>query len=746
MRRLFIAAIIIVGAISFLVSTVPLTYAQSQQAQQAQQDKIRIPPPEEKFGYFNCLENFPNCSIYLVTYVIWVIVSFLIVIGAWLIALALTVSQGIINSPAVRTGYTVTLSFANLGFVLAIIVIAIATILRSQTYGMKQTLWKLVVAAVLVNFSLVISGTVIVVSDQLTGHFRDQIYSSNQPMNVYTDRLAEGFSPQTLTLSKDVTNFSTPGNPWLTGTSYAVATATCLGLIAKAAGVSLASLGTLVPVSAPVAVAGCAGTFVLAYMTDWLSSPTNFENFIRLLLAMIFGIIFGFLISLTFIALGVMLIIRYVYLSILLIIAPLAWLLWIFPNFKSSWDKWWHTFLRWTFFAPIMLFFLYLSLLVAINHKDYLEYYTHPTNIPPGFDFARIIQAGAEKIVIIGLAIGGIFAANALSITGAGLAMNAAKTSGKWAGMKVSGKAWRGAKQVASYPLSRPFGREKLSAMERMTRYASQHPLATRLGLGRIATVGTRIATAGGLGNVAHWDKWASKQNVQTLLAAATSATGAKQIAIMKRLKEAEALDKANMMHYMSAPGRKRMWERFQQKGEFENLEKASGASAEMWKALKEGNEEVLRKEARKFFSKLSSADMAKLQANDIFSGKAGFGASETSMIKLSQHIAYAIATSNKTLFPSLISKLGGNQLNALYNEIVVRSAPEDSLDQKLRDAVANGELTDINVTDEASRQAFLNEIQQIFKDTMMNKAAWSGAPAAAPAAAPAPAPGGPHS
>src|SRR4030042_5966834 len=74
----------------------------------------------------------------------------------------------------VHTGWQIVLNFANLGFVLAIIVIAFSTIFRRESYAMKQTLWKLIVAALLVNFSLVIAGAFINVSDIFSDFFLKQ--------------------------------------------------------------------------------------------------------------------------------------------------------------------------------------------------------------------------------------------------------------------------------------------------------------------------------------------------------------------------------------------------------------------------------------------------------------------------------------------------------------------------------------------------------------------------------------------
>src|SRR3989344_3716000 len=65
----------------------------------------------------------------------------LIALETWVLTLVLTINGNIVNSPVVQAGFPAVLALANLGFVLGIIVIAISTILRKQTYGLKQILW-----------------------------------------------------------------------------------------------------------------------------------------------------------------------------------------------------------------------------------------------------------------------------------------------------------------------------------------------------------------------------------------------------------------------------------------------------------------------------------------------------------------------------------------------------------------------------------------------------------------------------
>lgn len=72
---------------------------------------------------------------------------------------------------AVSLGWPIARNFANMAIVLGFIVVAVATILRFEEYGAKKVLAKLIIVAILVNFSLVICGVVIDASNIVMNFF-----------------------------------------------------------------------------------------------------------------------------------------------------------------------------------------------------------------------------------------------------------------------------------------------------------------------------------------------------------------------------------------------------------------------------------------------------------------------------------------------------------------------------------------------------------------------------------------------
>jgi len=324
-------------------------------------------------------------------FVIVSITASLITLVGFLMNFALSLGNQVITLDIVKIGSGVVLGFANLGFVMAIIVMAFATIFRVQSYAMKQTLWKLIVAALLVNFSLVIAGGIISVSNSFTDYF----YSQS------------------------------------TGTSLADGLA-----------------GVLNP-----------GEFLKIASKDsesWISMVISaiggiINYFIKYAISLVMILILSFIILLTFFTLFIMFLIRAVYLGILLILMPIVWLLWIFPATKHLWQKWWKEFIRWNFFAPAVLFFIFLVIKAGktMNQIDNLISNTSQVDTTTfqealaksNFLDQNFLKYTAQEVIITGLLLGGLFAANSLGITFAstayGWAQSAGKGVGKWMGRET---------------------------------------------------------------------------------------------------------------------------------------------------------------------------------------------------------------------------------------------------------------------------------------------------------------------
>lgn len=297
------------------------------------------------------------------------------------------------KNPTIVASWRIVRDFANLGFVLAIMVIAIGFILRLQTYGSNRTLTRLIVAAVLVNFSLVIAGVFIDAANIMTRFFMTGFGVMDGQIGW---RLADATGARAMHAS--MTDLFPQG-------------ATLLDHL----------------------------RVIWHGLVDDFSLVHDFSIAGRILFNTLFVTIFFIMAVAALGALIVMLLIRVAHLWFLLIFAPLAWLSWVFPAFESNWKQWWQVFLRWTFFAPIVTFFLMLSLAIISNPRRPLPFLTEfpqdahlveslrNERLPLAADIARFTLA-------IALIMFGLTAANQMGITFADQGVKWASAAGKWPG------------------------------------------------------------------------------------------------------------------------------------------------------------------------------------------------------------------------------------------------------------------------------------------------------------------------
>lgn len=367
-----------------------------------------------------------TASLYYVALSVDNVMALAVALAAFLVRLGLQFNDNIFNSPAVQTGFSVSLAIANLGFVLGIIVIALATIVRNQTYGIKQLLWKLVVMAILVNFGLVIMAPIVGFASDMSNYFINATSPSAATggYEAYVTTMAQAFAPQT----------QTPG-------------------ISGASSPSCAN-----------APAGSGLSALCNIQTGGQATTAAPDAATQELLSLVFGVVFLALTAFTFFCLAILLIIRYLMLGGLLIVLPLAWLTWIFPKFDSSFSKWWNTFVKWTFFPPLALFFIYLAFITATNtggaavQNTYLQQAAQlPANANTGPEAALTYQTGlqgpiqqaADEILLVGLTIMGLMFANSLSGKAGSTVVNGATHASKAASGYIMKKGGRYAYQKA---------------------------------------------------------------------------------------------------------------------------------------------------------------------------------------------------------------------------------------------------------------------------------------------------------
>lgn len=142
------------------------------------------PPSDGGSGFsspFSCFgvgASVIGCTVgNIIYYTIFVPANYIIYMSGWLfdIAIALTLSSEIINAPFAKNGWAVVRDLANMFFIFILLYIAIATILDIAGYNAKVLLARLIIVALLLNFSLFFTRVIIDSSNILGLAFYDRI-------------------------------------------------------------------------------------------------------------------------------------------------------------------------------------------------------------------------------------------------------------------------------------------------------------------------------------------------------------------------------------------------------------------------------------------------------------------------------------------------------------------------------------------------------------------------------------------
>lgn len=317
------------------------------------------------------------------------------------------------SNAIVGVGWNLTRDVANLGFVLLLILIALATIVRYREYEASRLLPKLIAAAILVNFSLAIAGIFIDFSNVLTRTFVNRTQGGGTFALI--NDIMSAFSPQRLMLS----NSENPLPP------------------------------------DPAEEQGALLTFGAGVLSS--------------LAGIVFSIIFTAIATLAMAALAIMLFLRYLHLTFLVLIAPLTWLFWVFPGLSRYHGEWWSAFIKWVFFAPAVSFFMYLATLSVRA----LQYFRLDVTQGQGVVGAltNVLSQGVQMFVLAGIMLGGIIVGQKFGIGGAAAVMKVAEGAKagalKW-GKSVSQRAAiataRGAKSAASGIAESKYGKRVLQS------------------------------------------------------------------------------------------------------------------------------------------------------------------------------------------------------------------------------------------------------------------------------------------
>lgn len=273
--------------------------------------------------------------IWMILWMFAVIMNFGIFLlrwSAWLMGLML--GQGVfINNELVKEAWPFVQGIANLGFIVALLYIAFATTLRLQSVStsVQHLLPKLLIGALLVNFSLVIGGLLIDAS-RLFMAVEMNMFSGSTTQGQSTKITPENLGEKLLESSRIYDNVFV--------SSSGVFNNSALGGSGAGVDVSTSALGT------------------------WGSIFTGIRS-----------LIFVWMVAIGLMVIALGLFWRYIMLLLLLIVSPLAYTAIALPQTEKYFQKWWSEFLKWITYGPAMLFMLIMivrvqSINVASNPGD----------------------------------------------------------------------------------------------------------------------------------------------------------------------------------------------------------------------------------------------------------------------------------------------------------------------------------------------------------------------------------------
>lgn len=324
--------------------------------------------------------------INVILYSVFILVSYPVTWSAMLFGL--TVDPVAVNTmftmPAIYVLWQMVRDFFNLFFILTLLFIAFATIFQIDSFNYKKSLGKLLLMALLVNFSFPIARFVIDVA--------------NVPMYFFMENMFENKSA------------------------------------AKAQDVASVAFGTS---NLEAAILG---------KSDFGYSDIAGDKDITTKLLV--GIIFMFLFGVSLLVLAILFLIRALMLVVLIIFSSVGFAGMVIPGFRSYATKWWDNLLKYAFFGPAAMLLMLVSIkfLEGFNAGIGSAAKIASENVklaPEGGTYLASMVAVMAPIIMIWIS---ITVGQTMGIQGAGAVTGNAQKFSKWAGRKgAKGLGYTGA-------------------------------------------------------------------------------------------------------------------------------------------------------------------------------------------------------------------------------------------------------------------------------------------------------------
>ncbi|HYE22927.1 MAG TPA: hypothetical protein VEA92_00550 [Candidatus Paceibacterota bacterium] len=416
------------------------------------------------------------------------------------------------NSPGLLVAWSVLRDLGNILLLFGFIFIGIQTILNVGHFSVGKALPRLLIFAILINFSLLVSSAIVDVANVFSAAFYTEAGNVNCGGDAGT--IASGGTP-----------------------------AECVGDGISGKILAAAGMGSI------FSFEGFRSLGAIWTATDGLGMLLTYTGLLILIIVMM----------VVFIAASIMLIIRAVTLMFLLVISPLGFAATAIPQFEEYSKMWWNKLISQAFFAPLFLLMLFVGLKIMEGAQS--TFNTTGASLVQAFAAGGAGTGGIFILffLIIGFMVGSLMIASSLGAMGASFATS--KASGVvMGGMGFVGRrtAGRAMYKQADKLRHTEFGRSGLGKMVvgglDSGAKSSFDPRASKIVSGAAGAAHLKLGDAkkGGYAGIVHHAEEEREKYSKDLKNTAEETTIIKEIDTQiatKKQKDAEVLNDMDVRH-----------------------------------------------------------------------------------------------------------------------------------------------------------------------------------------------------
>lgn len=329
----------------------------------------------------------------------------------------------------IKTGWTACRDFTNILFILFMVIIAFATILRTEQYGIKKLLPKIIGIALLINFSFVLCSVFVDFSNITADFFIKDIKGKISTQSGETEGLITGQFADAFNITGVYVTITDCDQMLKAGTSY------CNSYYTNV---------IVGPSWLDLCLQGLNKKYNECKKDGGILTKTDDSTFLDIFLGYTIGSIVMIVAIFTLSAGALMILFRIIAIWFLIAIVPLAFICYALPGLQDNWKKWWTKFLHWCIFAPLYAFFIWMAISISIAQANkkmgmLASQYTMSENYNATANAFQNNPGGEliSYLIIIGFLMGALVVAQTLSIYGANAAMkiatNAKNGATNWA-------------------------------------------------------------------------------------------------------------------------------------------------------------------------------------------------------------------------------------------------------------------------------------------------------------------------